>query len=98
MGTDAPLKGHPSWLSVPADISRPAPSCIARVFGNSSAHMRVGSTVPGRSPTAYPLAWLLFCPRRQRLVLVESRCGAVAVGWAYLFPPLSSGGASLAQP
>ena len=30
--------------------------------------------------------------------LVESRCGAVAVGWAYLFPPLSSGGASLAQP
>src|SRR3954452_9252689 len=30
--------------------------------------------------------------------VVESRCGAVAVGWAYLFPPLSSGGASLAQP
>jgi hypothetical protein len=30
--------------------------------------------------------------------MVESRCGAVAVGWAYLFPPLSSGGASLAQP
>src|SRR4051812_17898987 len=30
--------------------------------------------------------------------LVESRCGAVTVGWAYLFPPLSSGGASLAQP
>ena len=29
---------------------------------------------------------------------VESRCGAVAVGWAYLFPPLSFGGASLAQP
>src|SRR4051794_8748059 len=33
-----------------------------------------------------------------QLRLVESRCGAVAVGWAYLFPPLSSGGASLAQP
>jgi hypothetical protein len=32
------------------------------------------------------------------LKLVESRCGAAAVGWAYLFPPLSSGGASLAQP
>jgi hypothetical protein len=29
---------------------------------------------------------------------VESRCGAVAVGWAYLFPPLSSGGALVAQP
>ena len=33
-----------------------------------------------------------------RQPMVESRCGAVAVGWAYLFPPLSSGGASLAQP
>jgi hypothetical protein len=29
---------------------------------------------------------------------VESGCGAVAVGWAYLFPPLSSGGALVAQP
>ncbi len=29
---------------------------------------------------------------------VESGCGAVAVGSAYLFPPLSSGGASLAEP
>ena len=30
--------------------------------------------------------------------MVESRCGAVAVGSAYLFPPLSLGGASLAEP
>src|SRR6267142_668484 len=29
---------------------------------------------------------------------VESRCGAVAVGRAYLLPPLSSGGASLVRP
>ncbi len=29
---------------------------------------------------------------------VESGCGAVAVGSAYLFPPLSSGGASIAEP
>ena len=29
---------------------------------------------------------------------VESRCGAVAVGRACLFPPLSSGGASVVQP
>ena len=29
---------------------------------------------------------------------VESRCGAVTVGRTYLFPPLSSGGASLARP
>ena len=30
--------------------------------------------------------------------LVESGCGAVALGSAYLFPPLSSGGVSLAGP
>ncbi len=30
--------------------------------------------------------------------LVESGCGAVAVGSAHLFPPLSSGGASIAGP
>jgi hypothetical protein len=29
---------------------------------------------------------------------VESRCGAVAVGWAYLWPALSVAGASLALP
>jgi hypothetical protein len=28
----------------------------------------------------------------------ESECGAVAVGWSYLFPPLSSGGALVDQP
>ena len=33
-----------------------------------------------------------------RLLVVESGCGAVAVGSAYLFPPLSSGGASIAEP
>ena len=32
------------------------------------------------------------------LFVVESGCGAVAVGSAYLFPPLSSGGASIAEP
>ena len=30
---------------------------------------------------------------RERRFLVESRCGAVALGCTYLFPPLSSGGA-----
>ena len=30
--------------------------------------------------------------------MVESRCGAVAVGRTYLLPPLSSGGASLVRP
>jgi methyltransferase (TIGR00027 family) len=37
-----------------------------------------------------------FAYRRRNWV--ESRCGAVAVGRTYLFPPLSAGGASLVQP
>ena len=38
-------------------------------------------------------------PRSRELVkLVESECGAVAVGRTYLLPPLSSGGASLVRP
>src|SRR5688572_2533552 len=37
-------------------------------------------------------------PRTHRPEGVESRCGAVAVGRTYLFPPLSSGGASLVRP
>src|SRR6188472_139873 len=35
---------------------------------------------------------------RDRQHCVESRCGAVAVGRTYLYPPLSSGGASLVRP
>src|SRR5438132_13584278 len=34
----------------------------------------------------------------ERRLLVESECGAVAVGRTYLLPPLSSGGASLVRP
>ena len=34
----------------------------------------------------------------QRRGCVESRCDAVAVGRTYLYPPLSSGGASLVRP
>src|ERR1700752_1715534 len=44
--------------------------------------------VGGVAPRGVPLS-------RSR---VESRCGAVAVGRAYLLPPLSSGGALLARP
>jgi len=41
---------------------------------------------------------LRLLPKRFDTPKVESRCGAVAVGLAYLFPPLSPGGASLAEP
>ena len=33
-----------------------------------------------------------------RVLMVESRCGAVAVGRTYLFPPLSSDGALVVRP
>src|SRR6201988_1782992 len=39
-----------------------------------------------------------FSSSREGCLSVESRCGAVAVGRAYLLPPLSFGGASLARP
>jgi hypothetical protein len=40
---------------------------------------------------------VLFHGRQDRF-LVESRCGAVALGRTYLLPPLSSGGASMVPP
>src|SRR5258708_39957444 len=39
-----------------------------------------------------------ICSRVFRLLTVESRCGAVALGSTYPFPPLSFGGASVVQP
>src|ERR1700738_4274878 len=39
-----------------------------------------------------------ICSHRVLLSLVESRCGAVALGRTYLLPPLSSGGASMVPP
>jgi hypothetical protein len=50
-----------------------------------------------RNPAVAPITDLPG-PGPERGSAVESRCGAVAVGWAYLFPPLSSGGASLVRP
>jgi hypothetical protein len=54
--------------------------------------------MPGRLPPRH-IPTLPFSAdqpsRRERLLLVESECGAVAVGRTYLLPPLSSGGASL---
>src|SRR5712664_4089631 len=39
-----------------------------------------------------------ICSHWVLLSLVESRCGAVALGRTYLLPPLSSGGASIVPP
>jgi hypothetical protein len=50
-----------------------------------------------REPLNLPFA--SFADRRTSVSGgVESGCGAVAVGWAYLFPPRSSGGALDSSP
>ena len=60
--------------------------CINHDFCTNPLDVRyVGSN--GLSTNAAPL-----------LSLVESRCGAVALGRTYLLPPLSSGGALVVQP
>src|ERR1700730_5868241 len=53
----------------------------------STPRQRLKPTLLGHSAT-----------HSERLFLVESECGAVAVGRTYLLPPLSCGGASLVQP
>jgi len=53
------------------------------------------SRFPGRRSTVRPSH---FPPERSHTTKVESRCGAVALGRTYLFPPLSSAGASIVQP
>src|ERR1700750_1405421 len=68
----------------------PAWNCSVKLSGFQSLIISVNSRfrVPSRHP---PMASAL-------LNVAESRCGAVAVGRAYLLPPLSFGGASSARP
>jgi hypothetical protein len=61
---------------------------------------RVRPTLADR--TTYPARFSRvasgYTTRLERQDLVESECGAVAVGRTYLLPPLSSDGASLVRP
>src|ERR1700676_1737123 len=53
------------------------------------------------APLRYPLGCVACrsaLPRERFSPMVESRCGAVALGRTYLLPPLSSGGASMVPP
>ena len=51
-------------------------ACLRRI----SPVARRSREGPLTGPTAAPQPW-----SRERVLMVESRCGAVAVGWAYLF-------------
>src|ERR1700722_8833073 len=64
-----------------------------------------GSALPVRSNLLTSVLTLSPCRRRRAAICaietvesVESECGAVALGQACLFPPLSSGGALVARP
>ena len=58
----------------------------------------VTTTAPARGDVRFQGKTGSSRPTTKLTRLVESRCGAVAVGCTYLFPPLSSGGALVVQP
>ena len=74
-----------------------SPVRAARVVCGSQpvALMSASSVAP---PFALSISVTSACFDPARGEAVESRCGAVTLGWACLFPPLSSGGALVAQP
>jgi hypothetical protein len=88
-------------------VSDPCPACRQgrlRVHLAEPVVMRtagIGASLPldagVKNEEVCPLSDLR-ADRFERLSRVESGCGAVAVGRACLFPPLSSGGALVARP
>src|SRR4051812_23562032 len=78
-------RAHPLGVEQRAKAHRPD-GRYRRIF-LVAAHPGEGRLT---QPTTATPAW-----QREPLFMVESECGAVAVGRTYLLPPLSSGGASL---
>ncbi len=73
-----------------ASTATTATPSAAEIGDRKSAFKKIASAVP--------LIPVVILEGADGLVVVESGCGAVAVGSAYLFPPLSSDGASIAEP
>ena len=75
-------------------------ACYALEMTLYLLHIDRGAKQHYPAPRAFVLGSILAAPLSQpvRVSLVESRCGAVAVGRTYLFPPLSSGGALVVRP
>jgi len=86
----------------PASTRSPCATLSAARCGSGKASTcgRVILPVPARSGKGRLTEWTpAVQPRwREWVKVVESRCGAVAVGRTYLLPPLSFGGASLVRP
>src|SRR6516225_3150107 len=91
--------------STPASANS-GPLCRHQSAGRDGARLGTRSFSTRRSTAARLAAssraaptkgrgWPMVSTDHEWLQRVESRCGAVAVGWACLFPPLSSGGALL---
>src|SRR5437588_508107 len=83
----SPALGEPALRRTPGGLFAPA---VAIVIGEDD---HPSSKRERRQDQCLDAAGRQGCPPRQ----VESRCGAVAVARAYLFPPLSSGGALLVR-
>src|ERR1019366_7263921 len=75
---------------VASSVMGDAPVCVRL----ATPHPQTGHSHPDTGPAARRSA----LPRERFSPLVESRCGAVALGRTYLLPPLSSGGASMVSP
>jgi hypothetical protein len=85
----------------------PAPGVLIRSGGGAAVLSRnpFRSRWAARPGRQRGLVNVRFAPKatevlrcRKASLCVESRCGAVAVGRTYLFPPLSSGGALVVRP
>ena len=59
---------------------------------------RVSPDLDASAAFSRPLVRIVIVGHVDHGKSVELRCGAVAVGRTYLFPPLSSGGALLDRP
>ena len=81
-------------LALLAACDKPQPAAEIRPVRTVTAI--AGSDGEPVSLTGHVRAQILLDQGRPSLV--ESRCGAVAVGRTYLLPPLSSGGALVVRP
>jgi hypothetical protein len=93
------VSANTSQDRTPAPATPQDPSLATNYRRSGLVHRRILFVAgrPDEGPLTEPTAATQPRPREPPY-MVESECGAVAVGRTYLLPPLSSGGASLVRP
>src|SRR5262249_55992790 len=81
-----------------AEPPTPMLVAISSSLAPASAASRICARLSLRAACLPPLRSVVSWSRSDWFSSVESRCGAVAVGRTYLFPPLSSGRALVLLP